>query len=271
MKTILITNRKGGVGKSAIASQYAHYLADKLKLRVLFIDLDSQANSTKALTAKQAAITSATKAVEAFTNRAASVESENFVVLPGSPELDLLDMEQARRNEFAGNFKAFIARVGAQFDVCVIDTAPTLDIRMKSAVISTNYLVAPIQLAQEAIDGLRSLLQTVAAAKDSLNPGLHFIGILPNQVMDTPFQKENLAAIVQHFANLLIALPDGGFALIRRTTAIEESQAEGVPIWKHAKTSARDAWRKIEPSFAHIASTMGVLNTSTQGAAHHGH
>ena len=125
--------------------------------------------------------------------------------------------------------------------------------------------------AQEAIDGPRSLLQTVAAAKDSLNPGLHFIGILPNQVMDTPFQKENLAAIVQHFANLLIALPEGGFALIRRTTAIEESQAEGVPIWKHAKTSARDAWRKIEPSFAHIASTMGVFNTSTQGAAHHGH
>lgn len=270
MKTILITNRKGGVGKSAIASQYAHYLADKLGQRVLFIDLDSQANSTKALTTKQAAATSATKAVEAFTNKAATVESGSFVVLPGSPELDLLDMEQARRNEFAGNFKAFIARVGEQFDVCVIDTAPTLDIRMKAAVISTDYLVAPIQLAQEAIDGLRSLLKTVSAAKDSLNPGLHFIGILPNQVMDTPFQKENLATIAQHFAKLLIALPEGGFALIRRTTAIEESQAEGVPLWKHAKTSARDAWRKIEPSFAHIASTMGVHSTPTQGKAHHG-
>lgn len=91
--------------------------------------------------------------------------------MPGTPELDLLDMEQARRNEFAGNFKAFIARVGEQFDVCVIDTAPTLDIRMKAAVISTDYLIAPIQLAQEAIDGLRSLLHTVSAAKDSLNPG----------------------------------------------------------------------------------------------------
>lgn len=270
MKTILITNRKGGVGKSAIASQYAHYLADKLGQRVLFIDLDSQANSTKALTTKQAAATSATKAVEAFTNKAATVESGHFIVLPGSPELDLLDMEQAQRNEFAGNFKAFIARVGEQFDVCVIDTAPTLDIRMKAAVISTDYLVAPIQLAQEAIDGLRSLLKTVSAAKDSLNPGLHFIGILPNQVMDTPFQKENLATIAQHFAKLLIALREGGFALIRRTTAIEESQAEGVPLWKHAKTSARDAWRKIEPSFAHIASTMGVHSTSTQGKAHHG-
>lgn len=37
MKSILITNRKGGVGKSAIASQFAHYLVDKLQLRVLFI------------------------------------------------------------------------------------------------------------------------------------------------------------------------------------------------------------------------------------------
>ncbi len=271
MKSILITNRKGGVGKSAIASQFAHYLVDKLQLRVLFIDLDSQGNSTKALTTKQAATTSAAKAADAFTNRAVVVESGNFIVMPGSPELDLLDMQQDRRNEFAGNFKSFIARVGSQFDVCVIDTAPTLDIRMKSAVISTDFLVAPIQLAQEAIDGLRSLLQTVSAAKDSLNPGLHFIGILPNQVMDTPFQKENFAAIVQHFSNLLIALPEGGFALIRRTTAIEESQAEGVPIWRHGKTSAREAWRKIEPSFAQIAATMGVLKSQAQGAVPHGH
>ncbi|MCO5055460.1 MAG: AAA family ATPase [Thermomonas sp.] len=210
MKTILITNRKGGVGKSAIASQYAHYLADKLGQRVLFIDLDSQANSTKALTAKQAATASTTKAAEAFTNKTATVEYGNFVVMPGTPELDFAGHGTGAAQRVCRQL-AFIARVGEQFDVCVIDTAPTLDIRMKAAVISTDYLVAPIQLAQEAIDGLRSLLKTVSAAKDSLNPGLHFIGILPNQVMDTPFQKENLSAIVQHLANLLIALPEGGF------------------------------------------------------------
>lgn len=270
MKSILITNRKGGVGKSAIASQFAHYLADKLQLRVLFIDLDSQRNSTKALTTKQAATLSVTNAAEAFTDRNATVEAGRFVVMPGSDELDLLDMEKERRNELAGNFKSFIARIGEQFDICVIDTAPTHDIRMKSAIISADFLVAPTQLAQEAIDGIRFLVQSVTFAKGSLNPNLTFIGILPNQVMDTPFHRENLAIIVQHFAKLLIALPNGGFALIRRTTAIEESQAEGVPIWKHGKTSARDAWRRIEPSFAHIAATMGVLDSHTQGVTHHG-
>jgi chromosome partitioning protein len=65
-------------------------------------------------------------------------------------------------------------------------------------------------------------------------------------------------------------LPSGGFALIRRSTAIEESQSEGVPIWKHGKTSARDAWRKIEPTFAHIAATMGVVSTQPQGVNRHG-
>ena len=49
MKSIMFTNRKGGVGKSAVACQFAHYLADKLKKRVLFIDLDAQANSTYTL------------------------------------------------------------------------------------------------------------------------------------------------------------------------------------------------------------------------------
>jgi cellulose biosynthesis protein BcsQ len=95
MKSILITNHQGGVGKSAIASQFAHYLADKLQLRVLFIDLDSQRNSTKALTTKQAATLSATNAAEAFTNPDATVEACRFVVMPGSDELDLLDMEKS--------------------------------------------------------------------------------------------------------------------------------------------------------------------------------
>ena len=40
MKTLLLANQKGGVGKSAIACQLAYYLTDKRGQRVLMIDLD---------------------------------------------------------------------------------------------------------------------------------------------------------------------------------------------------------------------------------------
>jgi len=49
MKTLLLANQKGGVGKSAMACQLAYFLAHKRNKRVMVIDLDHQANTTKAL------------------------------------------------------------------------------------------------------------------------------------------------------------------------------------------------------------------------------
>ena len=48
MKTLVLCNQKGGVGKSAVATLLAHHLAHRGQ-RVLAIDLDHQGNFTKPL------------------------------------------------------------------------------------------------------------------------------------------------------------------------------------------------------------------------------
>ena len=48
VKTLVIANQKGGVGKSALVTQLALY-AGKQGLRTLVIDLDHQANTSNAL------------------------------------------------------------------------------------------------------------------------------------------------------------------------------------------------------------------------------
>ena len=44
MKKIVITNEKGGIGKTSVAVHLAHYCYER-GLRVLFVDMDKQGNS----------------------------------------------------------------------------------------------------------------------------------------------------------------------------------------------------------------------------------
>ncbi|MFC3216471.1 ParA family protein [Novosphingobium panipatense] len=50
MQTIVINNRKGGVGKTMLATHLAWFLAED-DARVLFIDLDAQGNGSRTLAA----------------------------------------------------------------------------------------------------------------------------------------------------------------------------------------------------------------------------
>lgn len=49
MKTTVLANQKGGVGKSAVAVQLAYFFNIIMGKRVLVIDFDHQRNSSKAI------------------------------------------------------------------------------------------------------------------------------------------------------------------------------------------------------------------------------
>lgn len=263
MKTLVFANQKGGVGKSAIACQLAYFIADFLKKRVIVIDLDHQGNTSKVMRVGGFATVSSLTTTHIFSDETFKVENVDFVVVPAD-NCELLKMEKQaeKHNAFASNLYAFLQAIDKKFDVCILDTNPNPDIRQLSALVVSDYVLSPIQLNQEAIDGIGNLLNHlnvgIRKIQATINPKLKLIGVLPNLVEPTPFQRENLGDLSKHFAKLLIQLPVG-FAAVKKTTAIPEAQALGLPIWKLGKTSAREAWVHIRPVFEKIALTMGVL------------
>lgn len=267
MKTLLLANQKGGVGKSAVACQLAHYLAELRQLRVLVLDLDHQANTTKALKASGAVSVATTSAASVLDTKGSSVNSGSFVLVPGDDTLMKMEKQANNHNAFASNLRAFLASNDDKFDVCIIDTNPNPDIRMVASLVASNYVLSPIELNQEAIDGIGSLIKDIRNITTKLNPGLTLLGILPNKVTPTPFQKANFEALVTHFSKLLLRLDGGSFAKIKQSTAIAEAQAEGKPVWKLGKTSGRDAWRDLEPTFTKIAADMGLEAKQLKNAA----
>ena len=144
----------------------------------------------------------------------------------------------------------------------MIDTHPNPDIRLIAALATGDFVLSPIQLNQEAIDGVRALLHHPRVGfhkiKAVLNPKLAMIGLLPTMVEPTPFQKANFIALVQKYAPMMIQLSDaaGHFARIPKRSAIAEAQADGLLLWEMKKTAARDAWAEIEPSLRRI---LGIV------------
>lgn len=262
MKTLTLSNFKGGTGKSAVAVQLAYHAHLKRGLRVMVIDTDHQCNTTRILTTGAIARVSETLVSQIFIEGALDVEQAPFILLPGD-NTALLKMERQSdlHNAYATNLKAFLASIDADFDLAVIDCNPTPDIRMLSALVCSDFVLSPINLTQESIHGISDFLNHpgigIRKIQATLNPTLEFLGVLPNAVEKTPFQQQNLAALVQHYSSLLIPLDDG-FAAIKKSTGMPEAQASGLPIWQGQKTSSRDAYRQAKPTFNKIIDLMGM-------------
>jgi chromosome partitioning protein len=262
MKTIVLANHKGGVGKSAVATLLAHYFVRKGR-RVLAIDLDHQGNfSAPLLKSKRVALAVGGRLaappvggrLSRCIGRAAAGlgRREDKIVWPRP-------RSHAPCPIFARNLNSFLASMDRRFDICVVDTHPNPDIRLIAALASTDFVLSPIQLKQEAMEGVAALLDHervgLRKVKAVLNPKLQLIGLLPNMVEATPFERTNLIQVVQKYRSLLIPLSArlGDIAAMPRRSAIGEAQAEGQVLWEMKKTAARDAWREIEPSLARIA------------------
>jgi chromosome partitioning protein len=268
MKTLVLCNQKGGVGKSAVATLLVHHLAQRGH-RVLAIDLDHQGNFTKPLRLSGRATIAAFAADALLTGAPLPLPAKPFVLVPGDRALLGLERQPALHTPFARNFRAFLAAVDSAFDACVIDTNPNPDIRVIAALASADFVLSPIQLNQEAMDGVSGLLNHdrvgLRKIKAVLNPKLVLIGLLPTMVEPTPFQKGNFVQVVQQYHPLMIRIGDGpgAFASIPRRSCIAEAQAEGAVLCEMKKTAARDAWREIEPSLARIADIVTAVGATT--------
>lgn len=267
MKTLVLANQKGGVGKSAVVCALAYYFALQRGLRVLVVDFDHQQNSSKTLRTGGIAQIASITSSKIFTDKDAFVAAENasLVLVPGDAELKRMERKAVEHNQFATNLMHFLKKQVNDFDICLIDTNPNPDIRQLASLVVSDYVLSPLQLNQEAIDGIGSLLNDdmigVRKIQATLNKKLKLIGMLPNMVEPTPFQKENFAALCKAFGSkLLIPMPGGGFAAIKKTTAIAEAQANGLPLWKSGKSTGAAAWSQMRPVFDVIADKMEISN-----------
>ncbi|MBS0343179.1 MAG: ParA family protein [Proteobacteria bacterium] len=242
---VVFGNQKGGVGKSTLSVLYALWLADLHHHSVCFIDLDAQGNASKTLQACDSQV----RSVDLFAEEALPVvptcllAGQRPVVLLAATK-ELADIELAKPEAVVPAFRHNVRQLAQSFDTVVIDTPPTLGLRMSAALIAATRAVCPIELEEYSMDGVVDMLKTIFGIRQRYNPRLELAGIVLNRV--NPRSARQKAAIQQ----LVLSYPDFVIpARISTRSAIPEALAEGKAVWELGKSSAREAGAEIKGAF----------------------
>ena len=225
---IAVTNQKGGVGKTTSAINIAYYLA-KAGHATLLIDFDPQGNATSGLGIDKQSLEGTMADVIMGNKKLAEVivqtEFKNLAVAPTEPTLANAEVELAQAQHKFSRLKYAVQSLVTPYEFIVIDCPPSLSLLTVNALITSRYVLLPVQAEFYALEGLGQLLETMKLVRKSLNPTLDLIGVLPTMVDSrTSLSTQVLAEISKHFPAKVFE------ATIPRNVRLAEAPSHGVPI-----------------------------------------
>jgi chromosome partitioning protein len=195
---IVVTNQKGGVGKTTTCASLAGIFRSHDK-SVLAIDMDPQGNLSFSLGAEDRGYTihdalngkcSLEETIK--TTHVCDVITSN-IILSGAE----LEMTTVRR-EFV--LKDMLRTIKHKYDYIIIDTPPALSVLTINAYTAADELIIPMTPEILSLQGLTQLKETIIAVKKYYNKKLLIRGIL---LTKCPTGKQLLAAEVEEMVRLV--------------------------------------------------------------------
>ncbi len=159
-KVLGIVNRKGGVGKTTIATTLS-YLLSKEGCKVALIDFDGQRHTTKlcGVTAPEQL-------------------SVTIFLIPANNKLDNFDKLMCDTDFAEYKLKEFVDTIKEQYDYILIDGMPKMGTAMINVMICCDSLIIPVQSETLAVEGMAEFLRAFHRIKSHANARLEIEGIL---------------------------------------------------------------------------------------------
>lgn len=239
MTTISIINLKGGVAKTVTSVVFAYILAVVFGFKVLLIDNDKQGNASRYLN-KYGYERKGTE--EIMANRKPDVKSliqrtdyDNLDVITANMDLVEANLQVQLDQSVPQQTRILkaINRVSEDYDYCIIDNAPDINISTVNALVASDEVIVPIKIDDFALEGMKELWKQIQITQEELNPSLVFRGCLVTQ-----YDTQNMAQVQ---GDELLRKSDK-YAMfdtrIRKSEMVDRSTFARVPVFLYSRRSA---------------------------------
>ena len=243
-RVIAVVNQKGGVGKTTTAVNLSSACA-ALGRKVLVIDIDPQGNATSGLgvdkNGLEATLYDVFLGVFSLSSVIVGTEQNSLWVAPSNSDLVGVEVELSGVPGREHRLKNQLTRLRTQFDYIFLDCPPSLGLLTLNALVAANSVLVPLQCEYYALEGVSSLMQTIAIARQELNKELELEGV----VLTMYDGRTNLARQVgtearKHFGEAVFR------SVIPRNVRLSEAPSFGKPIFLYDPQSiGADAYRDL--------------------------
>jgi chromosome partitioning protein len=236
MRTIAVTNSKGGSAKTTTALGLAVGLARRGS-RVLAIDADPQANLS--MTLLDGASADPPTLAHVLLDRAGAGEAirptriGGLDVLPSDAQLAdaaLLLADQMGRER---RLRLALAEVSGRYDFVVVDSAPQMSLVAVNVLNAVGELVVPVDAGVYSVAGLVRLQESADQVRRYLdNPGLRIAGLLLTRAHNNRATRDIEAQLRAAYGSLVYR------SVIPHSTRVEEAHARNRSVIEFAPRSA---------------------------------
>ncbi len=219
------------MGKTTTAINLAASLAQS-GVRVLLIDMDSQANASHGVGVRVPKGEPSMLEVLMGEHGLAEIIRESCVkgldVAPSSPDMagaSVLLPGLERRELRLGDALCRDADMGSSYRYIFIDCPPSLGLLTVNSLVAADQVIIPVQTEYYALEGLAQLISTISAVQERLNPRLKIAGLVLTMMdLRTTLARQVELEIRTHFPDLTFT------TMVPRNVRLAEAPSHGIPV-----------------------------------------
>ena len=213
-RTITVTQRKGGVGKTTKAVHLAIAAAAN-GYNVAVVDMDSQGHVSKMFDMKiqdaifemvvlEKSVFDVLQEVPAdmYSNVVKDRIPGRLSLLAGGDRTDLAAMDIQRRGEQFGLLKELLFPLNDEYDLIIIDTPPSVSSFTSSIIEASNYIMIPTELSRFSFDGINQVIRLMNNIGAIHNATI--LGIIPMMVQPNTLEHaDRMDELKQEYGDLV--------------------------------------------------------------------